>query len=106
MLARCRGVLVCWCPGVVCVLVSGVVPKACLLDGGLSLYQHICIYMYNTRKGRRTGHRPLGARGVPTASDPTLRMSYDLIMNFGTVMFMDFFCVIVARQANVCATYR
>ena len=33
-------------------------------------------------------------------------MSYDLIMNFGTVMFMDFFCVIVARQANVCATYR
>ena len=69
----------------------------------VNIYVYICII---PAKGRRTAHRPLGARGVPTASDPTLRMSYDLIMNFGTVMFMDFFCVVVARQANVCAINR
>ena len=107
-MSRCPDGLASWCPGVVCVLVSGAVHKACLLDGGLSLYQHIYkfiyIYIKKTRKARRAAHRALGARGVQTASDRNLCIRYD-VTKIGMVMFMDASNGIFARRANVCVTH-
>ena len=74
----------------------------------MAVSRYMNIYIYMCIIPARVAELLTDPLGPGACRQPLTEPSvYDMtLLNFGTVMFMDFFCVIVARQANVCATNR